>query len=270
MKPAHAVAALFLACAASRGMATDWRYAIGVHDFAVHDVGSHTRGVNASASMDKYTDSGHHLFGSFDFFLEQDKDDLDTDHMPLWWHLQFGTDGDFWRRDRIHVGWTADVENRENTVSGIERQVTALPAFVAGYDGPLMRASLTGGFGYFSLELDDDAPLEQGYARSALQNNTFAWSATARLTLRLGESWAVAGRAQGWWDDHRALETRYQAALRWDASRWIGKGPMKQPALVLSADYWRYNLEVYQHPGAPPILRWNDDMMIRLSLQAKW
>jgi hypothetical protein len=55
-----------------------------------------------------------------------------------------------------------------------------------------------------------------------------------------------------------------------DASGWIGGGAMKQPALVLSADYYKYNLDVYNLPNLPPVLPWNDDLMIRLFLDAKW
>jgi hypothetical protein len=112
--------------------------------------------------------------------------------------------------------------------------------------------------------------LEQGYDRSTLRNSTFAYAATAKLTLKLGESWTISGRARGWWDSDNTLESQYQAALRVDASRWIGGRSIKQPALVLSADYYKYNLDVYNRPNAPPVLQWNDDLMTRLSLEAKW
>jgi hypothetical protein len=55
-----------------------------------------------------------------------------------------------------------------------------------------------------------------------------------------------------------------------DASKWFDGGVMKQPAVVLSADYYWYNLAVYSQPNLPPILRWNDDLTIRLSLETKW
>ena len=89
MKFSSTLAALLLASAASAGVAAeaDWRYAIGVHDFAVPDVDSHTYGLNGSVSLDKRTDSGRHLFGSFDLFLDRDKDHLDTDHIPLGWQI---------------------------------------------------------------------------------------------------------------------------------------------------------------------------------------
>jgi hypothetical protein len=271
MKLARAFAVLFFASAASGAVAQeDWRYSVGVHDFAVPDVDSHTYGVNGSVSVDKRTDSGRHLFGSFDLFLDRDKDHLDNDHIPIWWQLHLGSDGDFWRGNRMRVGWTADINTRMNTVSSIERQITALPAFVGGYDGQILQASLEAGAGWFFLEIDDDAPREQGYDRSTLRNSTFAYAATGKLTLKLGESWAISGMAREWWDSHDTLESHYQAALRMDASSWMAGRSIKQPALVLSVDYYKYNLDPYNRPNAPPVLRWDDDLMTRLSLEAKW
>jgi len=270
MKLSHAFAALFFASAASSAVAQDWRYSVGVHRLSVPDVASHTDGINVGVSVDERTDSGRHLFGSFDIYLDHDKDHLDPDHIPIWWQLHLGSDGDFWRGNQMRVGWTADINTRMNTVSSVERQMTALPALVAGYDGQNLRASLEAGAGWFFLEIDDDAPRNQGHDRTNLRNSTFAYAATAKLALKLNESWTISGRARGWRDGNTTLENQYTAALRVDASSWMGGGWMKKPALVLSADYYQYNLDVYNSPNLPPVLRWNNDLTIRLSLEAKW
>lgn len=270
MKFWAAFAVLFFASPASGAVADDWRYSIGVHDFIVSDVDSQTYGINAGVSIDKRTDGGRHVFGSFDIFLDYDSDHLDNDHIPIWWQLHLGSDGDFWRGNRMHVGWTADINDRINTVGSIERQFTVLPALVAGYDGQILQASLEAGAGWFFLEIDDDPPRDRGYDRSTLTNDTFAYAATAKLALKLGESWTISALARSWWDSDNALETQYQAALRRDASNWINSASMKEPALVLSADYYKYNLDVYNHPNAPPILPWNDDLTIRVALESKW
>ena len=178
MKLSRTLAALFVASAANAGAAEDWRYSIGVHDLSVPDVSSNTYGVNGSVSMDMRTDGGQHYFGSLEMFLDHDKDHLDSDHIPLWWQLHLGSDGDFWRAGQMRVGWTANVDTRMNTVSSVERQITALPALVGGYDGQNFQASLEAGAGWFFLEIDDDAPREQGYDRSTLRHSTFAYAAT--------------------------------------------------------------------------------------------
>ncbi|MGY4827749.1 hypothetical protein ACVNIS_04125 [Sphaerotilaceae bacterium SBD11-9] len=269
MKLSRALTALFLVSAASTGMAADWRYSLGVHDFTVPDVDSQTWGLNGGVSVDKRYDNGMHTFGSFDLYWDHDKDHLDSDHIPIWWQLHLGADGDFWHDNGLRMGWTANFDTRMNTVSSVERQMTALPALVFGYGNPTFQASLEAGAGWFFLEIDDDAPREQGYPRDNLRNSTFAYAATARASLRLGESWAVSGFARGWRDSHDTLETQYQAAVRMDASSWMGGSSMTQPALVFTADYYRYNLDVYS-PNAQAIPRWNNDLMFKLSFESKW
>src|SRR4051812_37794405 len=86
-----AFAVLFFASPASGAVADDWRYSIGVHDFIVSDVDSQTYGINAGVSIDKRTDGGRHVFGSFDIFLDYDSDHLDNDHIPIWWQLHLGS-----------------------------------------------------------------------------------------------------------------------------------------------------------------------------------
>jgi hypothetical protein len=270
MMIARAFAMSWLAVAAGTCMAADWRYALGVHDFGVPDVDSHTFGFNGSVALDTRLDNGRHLLVDTDLFLDRDKDQLDPDHIPLWWQFHLGSDGDFWRGHGLRAGWTADIHTRANTVSSIERQITALPALVGAYDGHVVQASLEAGAGWFFLEIDDDAASTQGYDRSTLKNSTFAYAATARIALRLGDTWTVSGRAREWWDHHQTLETQYQGAVRMEASRWLADTYFKQPALVLSADYYRYNLDVYNRPGVPPILRWNDDLVVRLAVESRW
>jgi hypothetical protein len=267
MNLSQAFAVLLLAAVASVGEAADWRYSVGVHDFIVADVDSHTYGINGGVSMDQRTDAGRHLFGSFDIFWDRDKDHLDPDHIPIWWQLHLGSDGDFWRGSRTHLGWTADINTRINTASSIERQITALPAIVAGYDGTLLQASLQAGAGWFLLHIDDDAPRERGYDRSELRNSTLAYAVTANVALKLGDSWTISAWARRWWDRDGWLENQYTAALRVDTSRWIAG---KQSELVLSADYTQYNLAVYNHPTGLSVLPWNDDLLIRLSLETRW
>jgi hypothetical protein len=255
-------AVLLLAGAAGAGQAAERRYSIGVHDFAVPDVDSHTYGISGSVSVEKQTESGRHLAGSVDLFVDHDKDDLDPDHIPIWWKVHLGTDGDFWHATAMHVGWTADVNTRMNTVSSIERQILAFPAIAARYDGNVLQPSLKAGAGWFFLEIDDDVPKTRGYDRSDFRNSTLGYEAAADLTVRLGPSWTIYGQAQYWRDSHDWLQTQYKAALR------VNVGWMKGGELALSAEANEYNLDVYARPDALPILPWNDDLMIRLSFSA--
>jgi len=244
---------------ASAGDWEDWRYWIGVHDFSVDDVDSHTYGAFGGMSFDK-TWKGRHVVGSADVFADRDKDELDPDHIPIRWDVHLGSDGEFWKGAHTHLGWRADVDTRMNTVSSIEREITALPSIVGWYESDLVKTSLKTGAGWFFLEIDDDVPKTRGYDRSDFRNSTLGYSVAADLSIRLGAHCRVVGEAQEWWDDDAWLQTQFGAAFHIDAGQW-----KKGSEVVLSADAYEYNLDVYQRPGEPAILPWNNDLLIRLS-----
>jgi hypothetical protein len=230
-----------------------------VHDFNVPDVDSHTYGVFGGASFDKQTRRGRHLVGSVDLFADRDKDDLDPDHIPIRWDVHLGTDGKVWQGVRTRIDWTADFNTRMNTVSSIEREMTALPAIVGRYEGDRVQASIKAGAGWFFLEIDDDVPKSRGYDRSDFRNSTFAYTAAGDLMIRIGSCCKIGGQAQEWWESDNWLQTQYEAAFHFDAGRW-----KKDSEVVLSVDAYEYNLDVYQRPGEPPILPWDNDILVRL------
>jgi len=266
----HVFALLLISALPGCCAAADWRYGIGVHDFRVPDVDSSTYGLNGSLSIDHRTEGGLRLFARGDLYLDYDKDKLDADHIPVWWEIRVGAAGDFWRPGPLHLGWAIDLETRENTVGAVERQMTALPALVFGYDTSAIQLALEAGVGWFYLEIDDDQPRVRGYSRSELPNNTRAYSFAARLGLQLGESWSLSVRAQRWWDDHMPLETRYTAALSLDVGSGAGGFLPQRSAVVLYADRYEYNLAAYNKANGPTILGWDDDMLIRLTLEIPW
>ena len=263
-------AALLLTVAATTGRADDWRYSVGIHDFAVPDVDSDTYGINGSVSVDKHTAAGWHVYGSAVVYVDHDQDDLDPDHIPIWWQLHAGTDGDLWRGDHTRLGWNANVDTRINTASSIEREIFAMPALVAGYDSDVFQAAAQAAAGWFFLEIDDDVPKSRGYVReerSDFRNNAFGYSLAADMTLKLGSSFSAYGQAQEWWDSHDWLQTHYKLALRMAASQ----SHEHSSEFVLSADFNEYNLDPYFRPNVGvPILPWDNDVMIRLSYDTAW
>ena len=244
--------------------AGDWEYAVGVHDFTVPEVDADTFGINGRATLDRHNASGRHYFGTIDVLLDRDQDHLDPDHIPLWWELYAGSDGNFRESGNARVGWIVDVATRSNTVSSIERRITALPALDAAYDGERFHAGARAGAGWFFLEIDDDAPRTRGYVRDDLRNSRLAYSVAADARLRF-DAWTLSGSAQEWWDRHRSLQTEYTAALRIKTDQW-----RRGSELVFDADYNEYNLDVYQVSGLPQILPWDHDLMFRVMLDRTW
>lgn len=261
---------LLAAVPALGNAAAEWRYSVGAHDFSVPDVDSHTYGINTSILVDQHSDTGPHLFGSFELLLDHDTDHLDPDHVPLWSQVLATADSDFWREGQLHFGWGAEFRGRVNTVSSVERQFTALPALVAGYDGDRFQASAEAGAGWFMLELDDDAPRQRGYGRTGLRNSTLAYALTGKAGLKLGEFWAASGLARYWQDGDQSLEEQYTLELRGDVGHWIDGHAGKGTELVISSDFYKYNLDMYNQANALPVLGWNDDVMFKVALESKW
>jgi hypothetical protein len=258
---------VLLLAAAGAVEAADWRYSVGIHDYNVPDVDSHTYGIDATVSMDERTESGRHAFASLDLFIDHDQDDLDPDHIPIWWQIHAGTDGDLWRAEHTYVRWTANVDTRMNTVSSIERRITALPAIVVGTDGDTVQASLRAGAGWFFQEIDDDVPKTRGYDRDDFRYSDLGYLAAADLSIKLGQSWSVSGGARQWWNSHEWLLTDYEVALRME----VGHEHSQISGFKLSADFQEYNLDIYARPDvAQPILPWDNDVLIRLSFDTAW
>ena len=40
--------------------------------------------------------------------------------------------------------------------------------------------------------------------------------------------------------------------------------------MTTTLDASQYNLDPYNRPNLPPVLRWNNDLMIRLAFETKW
>jgi hypothetical protein len=241
-------------------------YWAGVQDFAVPDVDSHTYGISARAAIDGRTKAGQHLVGSLDIFFDHDKDHLDNDHIPIRWDVHLGVDQELWQAARMHIGWTADVNTRMNTVSSIEREIAAFPAIAAWYDGSYFRAGVKAGAGWFLLEIDDDAPNLRGYNRDDLRNSTLGYTVAADASIRLGSCCKLFGLAQEWRDNNEWLQTQYEASFDVGTGKWV-----KDSAIELNAVFYHYNLDVYQRSDIPQaVLGWDNDVLIRLSFKTKW
>ena len=248
------------------------RYQVGVHDMWVPDVDSHTYGVNVTAAMEGTLGASTHYVADGDVFLDFDQDHLDPDHIPVWWQLHFGLAGPISQSTPPggwHFSWVADANTRVNTVSSIEREIRAIAGLaLGGKFGPLTVEGRLGG-GYFFLEIDDDVPIPRGYEREDLRNTTWVLSPTLEATLELGPRFKLHGRAQEWHDGSVWLETKYNAALDWDFGSVISHS-----VLELSVELTEYNMAVYfpanKPPGYLPVVPWDDDRLIKLSLNKWW
>jgi len=258
------------AVTAGRGAGIEWRYAFGLHDIIVPEVDSHTFGVNAFASAEETWSSEIHWLASGEVLLDRDKDDLDPDHIPVWWRLHAGIDGPI-----AHLGeggrilWLGDFDTRVNTVSSIEREIRALPGVALDWKSDRCHGQLKAAAGYFFLEIDDDVPKERGYDRDDFRHQTFAGSLAADGAVELTPDWQLAAHAQGWWDADGWLETQCRAEVDFRPVHGVHGS-----TIALSAEYTQYSLDPYSPSNATapylPILPWDHDWLMKLSYSSRW
>jgi hypothetical protein len=125
------------------------------------------------------------------------------------------------------------------------------------------------GGGYFFLEIDDDVPVPRGYEREDLRNQAWVFSPTLDATWELTPRFKLRGRAQEWHDGSVWLERKYYTALDWD----LGSA-LPHSVLELSIELTQYNMDVYfpiaKPPGYLPVVPWDEDRLIKLSLNKWW
>jgi hypothetical protein len=263
---------LLLWVTALPAVALEWGWDVGLHDMAVPEADSRTAGVNASVLYRHEFGSGATVAGSATALVDDDEDELDPEHVPLWFlsshryeHLAHR-----WSRSTALL-WFVDLAGKRNTVSSVEWQVKAFPAVMIRSEGDRSRVSASAGVGYYFLEIDDDVPTTRGYTRDDLRNHAAAVWLRADLEVRIGRRWDLSGAVGYWADGDTRLETQYSCGLAFDTGDWI-----ERTQVGLTAELTAYDLDPYPptDPAAPgvqvPIVPWDHDVLVRLAFARSW
>ena len=253
---------------------------IGLSDYIVTDINpnpfydgttSHSPGINAGAFFKHTFDEDIVVGGSADVYLEHDRDHLDPDHIPVMHKIQlygFGPIGN--TRKNKDLNWLVDIRDKENTVSGIEREIKCF--FGVGINSNKERSHIAFNVytGFFFLEFDDDAPSEYaGYGRIDLDDGAPAVSAMAEGSIKLSDRFAFLGSATHWRNlegDAEWLENEFMAEINYASNDWI-----KGSAVHFSVIHTHYNLAIhYRDNLGKPILPWDKDVLVRLYVSLPW
>jgi hypothetical protein len=240
----------------------------GFHDFVVPEVSSHTFGINAHLQTTHKFQVGPEMDISLDLFAEHDVDDLDPDHIPVWWKsaIHMG-DTLLETGQKTALAWVFDLNGMRNTVSSIEKQYKVFPGMRANFNADGWRLSLQAAVGYYFMEIDDDVPRTFGYERDDLDHGDWGYSLLAEATIPFGVSCRLTGGLQLW--SERATWLQRQARVE------FGIKMTQSTELVVGAEYNDYNLSVYdmEDPSSPtyhPILPTHEDMLFRISYRHQW
>ena len=246
--------------------ALDWRIAYGVHDFIVKEYNSHTLGGNVALAVSHETKSNVLLAGKFILFVDVDKDHLDSDHIGIRWDTNFLAKKKLLDLNNNNLLY-GDVEalTRENTVSSIEREINLFSSIGYEFNTSGFLLGAKGGLGYYFLEIDDDAPKEQGFNRDGLKNTTLAYILAAESRIHLGSKFNIHVKGYYWTDGDQWLQNKVVASLSYDTSAWINKS-----LVALSAEYNQYNLDHYPKNINGNILDWDNDTLVSLRFDMPW
>lgn len=250
---------------------TQWHYSLGIHDFVVDEENSHTFGANMSLYIAHQTASDIQLSALLDVYLDVDVDDLDPDHIPVWFKSDYAAIGELYRvNPAFFLGWQVDLQGKRNTVSSVEKQIKLFPALTANYQGQRMLAQLKAGAGYYFMEIDDDVPRTRGYDRGDFGNDGLAYTAMGSFGLDITPKLHMNIAAQTWHDGDAWLEDQYRFDLTYQTNFWA-----EHSQWVLDIEHTQYNLDHYakvdvNSPDYLPILPWDNDTLVRLSLIVPW
>lgn len=251
---------------------------LGAHDFIVSDIKddtpmdhieagtSHTLGLNIGVYASHTTDTGIDILAKAEAFLDRDKDHLDPDHIPVWFDFLFQANGSLYRFSQNNsVRWRFLADNKQNTVSCVERQVRQHigVSYLFEKGGFSIEASAYAGFYY--IEFDDDTPVARGYERMQLDDgeasNIFAIDAQYkwdRLNVS-GYARRYGANAGGKW-----LETQLELLLSYK----IDLSYSYTPTLNLKIRSSKYELDRFYDPSKGiPVLPFDNDTLIQAYLK---
>ncbi|NBI52896.1 hypothetical protein EIZ48_09940 [Photobacterium alginatilyticum] len=250
--------------------AVNWRMTLGGHDFIVEQADSHTFGVGIGVLASHATSSNILLSGRINTYFDIDNDELDPDHIPIWFQSDFLVSGKLANlSEQLAMDWFVGLYDRRNTVSSIEKQHKLMPGIDVGLNAKAYEIGVKASAGYYFLEIDDDVPRTRGYERGGLRNETSAGSLQLYAGVGLGSSVDLHVFAQQWHDGDDWLENKLVVTFAYDANHWLKGGWFGDGQLVLDIEHTEYNLAPYDNrladdPDYLPILPWDNDTFVRV------
>lgn len=256
--------------------AVEYDVSVGLHDFVVSDIKndliadgiesgtSHTLGINGAIYLKHTTPSGIKMLAKAEAFLDRDKDHLDPDHYPVWFDFLITIDGNIHKIDNSNrFKWHILIDNKQNTVSCIEREVRQHVGAGYEYTKGGLRLEVSGYMGFYYIEIDDDTPSARGYTRQDTDDGEASNVISLEGDYKFNTDWSLSGYVRHYAANtgFETLEQNYQLRLSYKgAVKTFGKGSTLNLKLKHSAyDFSRF----YRPSVGVPILPFDNDTLIQ-------
>ena len=243
--------------------AEHWKLRAGLTAFQVED--SVTFGIGFGAKGNYTTAGGTRLELLATAIVEDDRDELDSDHIPVWFKSRFRAEKQI---AAITPAWlvdaTLDLDHKMNTVSSIEQSATLMPGIKFGFHTRRLELFAKFGAGGYYLEIDDDLPEEYAdYRREDLSNSEFALSQEYKVELALNDVLSFSYRYKDFRDtDWELLESRKKIKFTYTAD------PRRK--FVLDIEKTHYNLDQFSRSAGDnglAVLPFNEDTYYQAYLE---
>ena len=250
----------------------------GAHDFVVSNISndtpndgisagtSHTLGLNIGIIANHTTPSNIHLMAKAEAFWDRDKDHLDPDHIPIWFNFIISADGPMYTINIYnHFKWYVLMDNKQNTVSCIERQVRQHvgAGYEFNYNGFTFDTNVYMGFYY--IEMDDDTPVARGYTRQDTDDGEASNIFELKMAYKLNKNFTLSGYAKQYSANARLqhLERDYELLVRYKNLDFLAKNS----SLNFEIKHSKYNLDrFFRDPPGIAILPFDNDTLIQASV----
>lgn len=254
---------IFLIGMSSLMYANPWKfeYSYGVHDFVVDDE-FHTLGVNAGIYMTHTVENGIHQSGYFETFIDYNKEELDPDHIPVWFRADYEIDKVLIDvNENFNIKGVYDFTWKMNTVSSIEQYLKAGVGLGFNYTISQVSFGVKVLGGTYYLEIDDDVPKENGYSRNDLTDDfQRAYAYVASVDAKFTQDVSAHVEYEQWYNNEEWLEKSFALKLKYD-TLFLSQSSTIQ----LSVEGTTYNLSSLEKNNVP-VLPWDDDMLLKLSV----
>lgn len=240
-----------------------WKLRVGLTAFQVED--SVTFGIGFGAKGNYTTAGGTRLELLATAIVEDDRDELDSDHIPVWFKNRFKAEKQI---AAFTPSWlldvTLDLDHKMNTVSSIEQSATLVPGIKLGFNTRRLVFFAKLGAGGYYLEIDDDLPEEYAdYRREDLANSEFALAQEYKFELPLNDVLSFSYRYKDFRDTNwELLESRKKMKLTYTADL--------RRKFVLDIEKTHYNLDQFSRSAGEnglAVLPFNEDTYYQAYLE---
>jgi hypothetical protein len=260
---------------AQNAAAVEFEASVGLHDFMVSDIKndvvadgisagtSHTFGLNAAIYVKHQTKNNINFLAKAEAFLDNDKDHLDPDHLPVWFDFLLDINGLVYTvNERNSFKWYVLMDNRQNTVSCIEREVRQHLGLGYEYNNGGFTFDFNAYAGFYYIEIDDDTPVARGYSRQDTDDGEASNVLELEAQYNFNKAWSLYGGIKRYAANTgmEKLEDNAELLLTYKGSEFLSDGA----TLNLKVKYVEYDLDrFYRTDIGVPILPFDNDTLIQ-------